>query len=272
MNRFYKISVIAPSLLLVVMGCEEVNHQIKPSIVSFETTRGVSREGSGIQEIQVILDHPQESETVISFTLEGSATEESHTRYGFSDYELLTPSPLVMKKGQTTGIIRFQVQEDDIFETDEEYFQIKLSNLLDGNIQLDENTDYLVYTHIIEENDFRLDLLWNEENEEAFPEIDFYLEGYDNTLLFSENHELGKTINVTNADANSSYFLEIGYIPQQEEKAYSLMIYRNALPTLTLFSGFLVAEQPTNAHYNGENYRLQNFRLIKNGNDFVLFK
>ncbi len=143
--------VLFSSWLVAACSQDPLSYDM-PSVVSLKVAQGSSTEADVRHHVQIILDHPQPTDTHIYFNLKGTAKEKHQTRFGIPDYHLLTSSPLVIAAGETSQQITYDILLDSLSEN-EEHMTIEIIGIGRGNAVLHHIPHKLVYTHYIFEHE-----------------------------------------------------------------------------------------------------------------------
>lgn len=135
--KMKQISVFI-SLLLITWGCaeEEVNVYPEISSIQFSNSTKITYEESKSDtfSIKVALNKPSKKDEVIEFSFNGSATLGQ-------DFQLITPNPLTIKAGDSTGIIKLRINKDSAVEPDIENCIVTFK-LLSSTLQLGQNGSF----------------------------------------------------------------------------------------------------------------------------------
>ncbi|MEM6843822.1 MAG: hypothetical protein AAF632_16465, partial [Bacteroidota bacterium] len=198
------------------------NFGLPTSVVKFSATQASSLEGSGSQQVRVYLDKPQEGSTLIDFAVGGNITLDNNFQSG--DVRLITESPLLIPAGETETFIEFELLEDNDFESEAETLSITLTNIAEGNAQLSTIASERVYQHHIDENEYELRLVWDQNTSS---DIDLVVEIPNNQVLLSNRSNGAEQVVISNVDQNTPYLVSVWYSEGSTSVDYQIL-YRRA--------------------------------------------
>ncbi len=137
--KMKQISVFL-SLLLITWGCveEEVINIYPPesSSIQFSNSTKTTYEESKSDtfSIKVVLNKPSVKDEVIEFNFNGSATLGQ-------DFQLITSSPLIIKAGDSTGVIKLRINKDSAVEPEIENCIVTFKSL-SSTLKLGQNSSF----------------------------------------------------------------------------------------------------------------------------------
>lgn len=104
-------------------SCKDDDPPVPPKL-SFEQSEMTVSEGDGTIEVVLKLDRPYGKDLLIEYNLGGTANDQAAVGTADADYEIdddpeVDPGVVRIKSGQTTGAIKIQLYDDDLFEEDE---------------------------------------------------------------------------------------------------------------------------------------------------------
>ncbi|WPP51290.1 Calx-beta domain-containing protein [Catalinimonas niigatensis] len=267
LNRLLSIGITS---LLVLSACKEEDVAVgDPSIVSFALAQDASKEGDGIVKVLINLDKAQNTETVIHFKVDGNATAFSSIPTQ-ADYELLSDSPLVIKKGETSTAIEIKLIEDHDFEQQFENLILSLDGILEGNAILSSDFRKLTHVHEIEENDYLLFLEWESEQE---VDLNMFIE-MPNKSLLSANSERGfEEITMINVKDQEQYFVDIWYNSGESQVSYQLKsLNAGEKEKKILVDGIFSTDLTSKNSSSIPDQSYQDFLMIKKGRELIVLK
>ncbi len=264
-----KNSVYALLASVVLASCQDDedtnNFSLPVSSVQFSTTEATSVEGSGLQQVRVFLDRPQEGSTLINFSVSGNVSFTSPTQSG--DVRVITESPLVIPAGETEAFINFELLEDFEFESEPEKVTLTLTEILEGNAQLSTIPSERIFEQHVLENEYELNLQWDES---SASNIDLVVELPDNRLLVSDNTEGFEKVVIGNLDQNVPYLVTVWYYQGDASVNYSLS-YQRAGEDLLKLQESAFNEDEANSEfspYSGNG--THQYKLKRTGSDLIL--
>jgi hypothetical protein len=254
---------------VVLVSCQDDedtnNFSLPASSVQFSATEATSVEGSGLQQVRVFLDRPQEGSTLINFSVSGNVSFTSTTQTG--DVRVITESPLVIPAGETEAFINFELLEDFEFESEPEKVVLTLTEILEGNVQLSTIPSERIFEQHVIENEYELNLQWDQLTSSN---IDLVVELPDNRLLVSDNTEGFEKIVIGNLDQNTPYLVTVWYYQGNTPVNYSLS-YQQAGDGLLKLQENAFSENDANPEfspYSGNG--VHQYKLIRTGSELVL--
>lgn len=140
-------------------------------MVTFEESRSEVEEDGNYKVINVVSSQAMEAAVEVSFETTGIAARNGH-------YALVTPSPIVIEAGSTSGEIVFEAIDNSVVEVNDATFTLELSAV--NGAQLGEATSLTHEVKIIDNNavpanDLQLDLLWELGAEQDIDQADLDL-------------------------------------------------------------------------------------------------
>lgn len=264
-----KYSAYALLAGLLLASCQEDedtnNYGLPTSLIKFSATEASSIEGSGLQQVRVSLDKPQEGSTLVNFSVNGNFTLANGAQFG--DVRLITESPLLIPAGETEAFINFEILEDFDFESDPEVVTISLNSVLEGNAQLSTNANERIYQHNILENEYELSLEWDQATDSN---IELVVELPNNELLVSNNSEGFEKVVIGNVDPNATYLVSVWYYQGQDPVNYQLTYHRSGSDELLLQEGKFKENEASQelSLTTGDGTHL--YKLVRAGTDLVL--
>ena len=241
------------------------NFGLPTSVVKFSTTEATSLEGSGFQQVKVYLDQPQEGNTLISFSLNGNVSFANNNQRG--DIRLLTESPLLIPPGETEASIEFELLEDFDFESDSEALAITLTDIIEGNAQLSSIGSERTYHHRIEENEYELNLLWDQ-NTSA--DVNLVVEHPNNGVIISNNADGQEKVVIGNVDQNTSYLVTVWYLEGSDPVNYDIAYQRAGENPRVLQQGQFSADEATEEFSLTSGSGTHQYKLLRTDTELVL--
>jgi hypothetical protein len=124
-------------VLFILTGCSQNEDQVitsQPSKIRFLSTAKVTYEESKSDtfSIKLVLDKPSKKDEVVELVFKGTASLGQ-------DFQLITPSPLTIKAGETSTLIKFKINKDANTENALENCIITLKPL-NGTLVVDNNS------------------------------------------------------------------------------------------------------------------------------------
>ncbi|MDI9863674.1 hypothetical protein QM480_05025 [Flectobacillus sp. DC10W] len=124
-------------VLFILTGCSQNEDQVitsQPSKIRFLSTAKVTYEESKSDtfSIKLVLDKPSKKDEVVELVFKGTASLGQ-------DFQLITPSPLTIKAGETSTLIKFKINKDANAENALENCIITLKPL-NGTLVVDNNS------------------------------------------------------------------------------------------------------------------------------------
>ncbi len=257
--------------MLIFPSCREEEEVAvgDPSMLTFESSYAVSKESDGLLKVFLKLDQPQNTQTVVHFKVAGNAIK-AYPGIKNADYELITESPLTIKKGETQAAIEIKLLEDQAFEQQLENIVLSIDGILEGNAVISDDLQQLIHVHDIEENDYQLYLEW-ESAQEA--DLNMFIEA-PNKSLFSGNNLSGfEEITITNVKDQAQYFLDIWHQSGESPVSYQLKgLYAGEKEKKILTSGVFDSGHTNKKPGTSDGNEVQNFLLIKEGKSLKVLK
>jgi hypothetical protein len=243
----------------------------EPSQVYFEVDHGRSDEGSGMLRINIMMDKPQNVPTYINFKVEGNASAGMLSSSG-SDYELITESPAVIAKGQTSTSIELLIHEDEDFEQQLENIIFRIDAVLEGNAILSDNFQQRTHVHEIIENDYLMFLEWESDQEEDEVDLNMYIELPNKELISADNPQGFEEITITNTRSLQQYFVDIWYHKGSANVAYQLKCLKaGEKEKQVLVSGRFNPGLSSKSDNNSNPEAIQNYLMIKEGKELRIY-
>ncbi|MDI9880659.1 hypothetical protein [Flectobacillus longus] len=124
-------------VLFILTGCSQNEDQVitsQPSKIRFLSTSKATYEESKSDtfSIKLVLDKPSKKDEVVELVFKGTASLGQ-------DFQLITPSPLTIKAGETSTLIKFKINKDANAENALENCIITLKPL-NGTLVVDNNS------------------------------------------------------------------------------------------------------------------------------------
>lgn len=268
-SRYVYLFAVGMTSLVILPACEEEEVAVgEPSTISFVTLQDISNEGDGLVKILINMDKPQNTETVVHFKVNGNATLAAPGT-DYPDYELLSESPVVIKKGETSTAIEVRIIEDRNFEQQLENIIFSLDGILSGNAVL--STDYRKLTHVheIEENDYMLFLEW--ESEEV-SDLNMFIEMPNKSLLSADSESGFEEVTIANVKDQERYYVDIWFNSGNTPVSYQLKsLNAGEKEKKILVNGNFSSEQVSKISERGTE-SFQNYLMIKEGRALKVLK
>lgn len=267
LSRLLPFGIIS---LLIFIACQEEDVAVgDPSIVTFALTRDASKEGDGVVKVMINLDKAQNTETLIHYNVDGNATLSSNgTEH--ADFELLSESPISIKKGETSTAIEVKLIEDHDFEQQFENIIFSLDRVIKGNAVLNADFRKLNHVHEIEENDFLLFLEW-ESDQQA--DLNIFIELPNKSLLSSEKIGEFEEITMINVKDREQYFVDIWYQSGESQVNYQLTSLVAGEQEKKILTDGSFSNHSMNKSSNGSaDPSHQDFVLFKEGRELKVLK
>jgi len=263
----HSLYVILTGVLLTSCQDDEDtnNFNLPASSVQFSAAEATSVEGSGLQQVSVYLDRPQEGSTLISFSVSGNVSLTSSAQSG--DVRVITESPILIPAGETEAIINYELLEDFEFESEPEKVIFTLTEILEGNAQLSTIPTERIFEQHVLENEYELSLQWDESTSSN---IDLVVELPDNRLLVSDNTEGFETVVIGNLDQNTSYLVTVWYYQGDVPVNYSLS-YQRAGEEILKLQESTFGENEANTEFSPfSGNGTHQYKLIRTGSELLL--
>lgn len=231
-----KIWILLPLVLL--FGCNDDESEA-PAIVTFENSRSEVEEDGNYKVIDVKLSGPIGADVEVNFETTGIAALNGH-------YALVTPSPVIIEAGSTTGEIVFEAIDNSVIEVDDATFTLKLSSV--SGAQLGEATSLthevkILDNNTIPANDLQLDLLWElgEEQDIDQADLDLLLVSdiveEDGTIVdfemvdISESESGFETVLLQENQPDNEYYMVVLYAAGSHQASYRIHASNSAWGT-----------------------------------------
>lgn len=133
--------------LVIALGfglssCKE-DEPTRPKLSFAEPTMSVS-ESDGVIEAELVLDKPYGKDLTVEYTLGGTASDQDAVGTANADYEVAgTHGVAVIESGQTSGVIKFQIYNDAMFEPDET-IEISILDINTGDVELTADDETVI--------------------------------------------------------------------------------------------------------------------------------
>lgn len=265
MKKFIYLSLTSYLLFSCQDEVDTNNFGLPTSVVKFSTTEATSLEGSGLQQVKVYLDQPQEGNTLISFSLNGNVSFATNNQRG--DIRLLTESPLLISPGETEAFIEFELLEDFDFESESEALAITLTDIIEGNAQLSAIANERIYHHRIEENEYELNLIWDHTTS---ANVDLVVEHPNNGVIISENIDGKEKVVIGNIDQNTSYLVTVWYLEGSDPVNYDIAYQRAGKKPQLLQQGRFNADEATEEFSLTSGNGTHQYKLIRTDTELIL--
>lgn len=261
--HFVRFCCIGFSSLLFLTACQEEDVATgEPSQVSFQQNSGYSNENDGIVKIPIQLDMPQNAETLIHFTLGGNAIQ-ANVNVSNPDFELLTESPLSIRKGESMAFIEIKILDDTQFEQDYENINLQLERIVSGNAVLSIDANQLTYSHEIVENDYKLFLEWDATQT---VDLNMFIELPNKGLISANNTSGFEEVTVINVKDQEQYFVDIWYQGEESLVSFELKsLNAGEKEKKLLLNGSFNTDLNGKNTENKNETNYQNYLMIKEG-------
>ena len=241
------------------------NFSLPTSSVQFSATETSSVEGSGLQQVRVFLDRPQEGSTLVNFSVTGNVSFATSILSG--DVRVLTESPLIIPAGETEAFINFELLEDFEFENVPEKVVLTLTEILEGNAELSTIPSERIFEQHIIENEYEISLQWDTL---STSNIDLVVELPNNRLLVSDNTEGFEKVVIGNLDQNVPYLVTVWYYQGDSPVKYSLSYEQVGSGQFKLQESRFNKDEanPEFSPFSGNG--THQYKLIRTGSELVL--
>jgi hypothetical protein len=272
LHRFIKPAYVMIILIGSGMGLsscqeDEVVFSGNPSQISFATHQCTATEGSGLQQVTIRMDEPQDSDTFVHFRISTNA-EQFVAGHAGADFELLTESPVRIPAGAQEALIELQLREDEVFEYEAEQIEFQLEAVLSGHAEIaaGQNTHLLQ----IQENDYELSLGWTAEEGKSVPDISFFVE-LPNYHLFSSREEGdGEKLILTNVHDKQEYLIDVVYEDGEAPADYELHFLKAGAENAELLVNGRFGENT--GSMGQQRPMIQHYRLFKRGDKLSILQ
>ncbi|MGB3586119.1 MAG: hypothetical protein WBA23_06245 [Tunicatimonas sp.] len=265
MRHLIYVSIVGSTLFSCQDDVDTNNFGLPASVAKFSITEASSLEGSGFQQVRVYLDKPQEGNTLINFVVNGNITFADNNQRG--DVRLLTESPLLISPGETEAFIDFELLEDFDFESEPESISITLTDILEGNAQLSSIANERIYQHRIEENEYELNLRWDQS---ISANIDLVVELPNNGVLISDNTNGLEKVVIGNVDQNTSYLVSVWYLEGSEPVDYEIAYQRAGSEIQVLQQGQFQEDEASKEFSLTSGEGTHQYKLLRSSTELVL--
>ncbi|MEK6478750.1 Calx-beta domain-containing protein [Catalinimonas sp. 4WD22] len=266
--RFVRFFCIGLYLLLFLPACQEEDVATgEPSQVSFQQSAGYSNENDGIIKIPIQLDMPQNAETLVHFSLGGNAIL-ANLNVQNPDFELLTESPLTIKKGESIAFVEIKILDDSQFEQDYENINLQLERIVSGNAVLSNDVNQLTYNHEIVENDYKLYLEWDAAQT---VDLNMFIELPNKELISANNTSGFEEVTVINVKDQEQYFVDIWYQGEETLVSFELKgLNAGETEKKLLLNGSFNSDLNSKSTQNKNETNYQNYLMIKEGHNLKI--
>jgi Calx-beta domain len=197
-------------LMPLALACEE-----DESVVGFDTTARIGQEGDGIQEVSINLGKKVTSSVTINFIVGGSASLDGDYKVLSNTNYSLTAMSLVVKEGESEGLLRFQLIDDSQYEDKNEFILFEITGISDS--ELNASLRHTQFTFEIKDNDtpridaLQVDLSWTVGEGISIDAVNFDLYLAREVVISNEeitNYELVEGFSSTNKKGFESLVID----------------------------------------------------------------
>ncbi len=197
-------------LMPLALACEE-----DELAVGFDTTARIGQEDDGIQEVTINLGKKISSSVTINFIVGGTASLDGDYKVLSNSNYSLTEMPLVVKEGESEGLLRFQLIDDSQPEDKNEFIFFEIRGISDS--ELNASLRHTQFTFEIEDNDtprtdaLQVDLTWSLGEGISIDAVNFDLYLARGVVISNEeitNYELVEGLSSTNKKGFESLVID----------------------------------------------------------------
>lgn len=241
------IWILFPFILL--LGCSD-DEADAPATVTFENSSSQVQEDDNYKVINVVMSHAMGTDVEVAFETSGQAAQNGH-------YALVTPSPIIIEAGSTSGEIVFESIDNSVLEVENATFTVELTSASGATLgeagSLTHDVE-IIDNNEVPANDLQVDLLWNLEGEQDIDQADLDLllisdvveeDGsvVDFNVMDVSDSESGfETVLLRESDPDNEYYIAVLYIEGSHPVNYRVHVSNAAWGTDAIEDTFAANE------------------------------
>lgn len=251
---------------MLLLGCSDDESEA-PATVSFENSSSQVQEDGNYKVINVVMSHAMGTDVEVAFEVSGNAALNGH-------YTLVTPSPIIIEAGSTSGEVVFEPNDNSVIEFENATFSAELISASGAGLAESATLTHeveIVDNDVVPQNDLQIDLLWELQGEQDIDQADLDLllvsdlVEENNTVVdftvvdVSESDSGFETVLLEESDPDNEYYIVVLYIDGSQQANYRMHVSNSAWGTELIEDTFAANEVGSGRIYGpipkeGSNY------------------